>query len=358
MYVLFVRREDRKCFYQKTASAACPEGFVEKNKYHFYSLNIDDDIGRVTFDYLGMDGARVQPTIRTMRDIVDLNFQRGCRPEAFRSALTDGSVNPEDAACSMNVYQDYFDKQDLQWDILKKDIGDPKEINEPNWRSYPSGHVEALMMADFPEQAKFQANSNIGRRDSVAHDKAEYYVAGCIGQVQAGSGDAFDWLGSLRTNPPPAGFVDRDSAFCGGKAKGSCESKTEQRCIEQRDDNAAWTVSDGCLPGRRPGNTNQSLGNLRYKGEGRGTGGNTAYFRGSQRFCERQTEGMGGTKFIRHNFRKDANSEGGEYGVTKRTTIPLQKGTATIRVPTTRSNAPAASALEHTCKVRRRKTIT
>lgn len=307
--------DDKACAYEKTSSAACPEGFIDKNKYNFYSLNLDDDIGRVTFDYLGKDGAREQPGIRTMRDIVDLNFQRGCRPETFRGHDGMPSDVPSDhKVCSMNIYQDYFDKQDTQWDVLKVDVGDSDKVDQPNWRNYPSGHVGMAVMADFPSQGKFQANSNIGRRDSVANDRAEYYVAGCIGQVQAGTGDAFDWMSNVRRNPPPAGFVDRDTAFCGKKEAGTCENTTEQRCIEQRDGNAVWNSAYGCLPGRRPGNTSQSLGNLRYKGEDQGSGGNEAYFSGSQRFCERWTEGSGGAKFIRHNFRKDSDSEGGEYG--------------------------------------------
>ena len=307
--------EDKVCAYEKTSSAACPEGFIDKDKYNFYSLNLDDDIGRVTFDYLGKDGAREQPSIRTMRDIVDLNFQRGCRPETFRGHDSMPSDVPSDhKVCSMNIYQDYFDKQDTQWDVLELDVGESDHISDPNWRNYPSGHVGMLVMADMPSERQFQANSNIGRRDSVANDRAEYYVAGCIGQVQAGTGDAFDWMSNLRRNPPPAGFVDRDTAFCGKKEASTCENTTEQRCIEQRDANAVWNSAYGCLPGRRPGNTSQSLGNLRYKGEGQGSDGNESYFSGSQRFCERWTEGSGGAKFIRHNFRKDSDSEGGEYG--------------------------------------------
>ena len=66
--------------------------------------------------------------LRHLRDVVDLDFTRGCGKKSWRDkdGLKDGSAPPQsmepgDAACSMNLYQDYYGGQDLQFDTIKED---------------------------------------------------------------------------------------------------------------------------------------------------------------------------------------------------------------------------------------------
>ena len=78
----------------------------------------------------------------------------------------------------LNIYQDYFDKQDIQWDVLKKDVGtDESHISDPNWRNYPSGHVGVVEAIDIAQENIFNMNTNAGRRERRQRT-FEYYVGG------------------------------------------------------------------------------------------------------------------------------------------------------------------------------------
>ena len=219
-----------------------------------------------------------------------------------------------------------------------KGCGESNEMNNPNWRNYPSGHVGPEVAMDFPSQSKFHANSNIGRRDSVANDRAEYYVAGCVGQVQMSDGDAFDWMSNLRKNPPPAGFVDRDSAYCAGNEKGHCENTTEQRCIEQRSDNAIWTAPKGCLPGRRLETREPEFRQPEVRGRDRGSDGNEAFFSEEVRdFVKGRRRVWEAPSSFGHTSQRLGLGGWGVRWETEKTTTKPSLDTATIRETTMRS---------------------
>ena len=355
----------KNCYWEKTESASCPEGF-EEDTYNFHSLDLSDGVGMVTFDQVGQPGSRQEPSLRTMRDVVDFGFTRGCLEGSFRGSSSTSHGNASDKnVCSMNLYQDFYGGEDLQMksggllanEMLGNNPGDAdwnRLKKEPSWRNYPSGHIGAMwtFSGENVEEAKFHRNSNIARRaGTVAHPKSEYFLAGCIGQPQAGEDDGFDWFGKLRplasSNEPagPDGFVDytdqktddvKTTACTGITDKDTCDATPG--CLSNTTGGMAWNSRSSCISGLTSGQDKHTFGNVKIEGEAKASneGGSTGiaqtsepYFSDSSKYCKRNTETQG-EKFSRQYVRRDSNVPTAVYDESSTSTdkhaYPTQAG--------------------------------
>lgn len=338
----------KNCYWEKTSSASCPEGF-EADTCNFHSLDLSDGVGMVTFDQIGQPGSQQEPSLRTLRDVVDFGFQRGCLEKSFRnSSDTDHGNASDQKVCSMNVYQDFYGGEDLQMRdkdglLAQEMLGEnPSSAdwnrlkNQPSWRNYPSGHIGMMwtIAGENVEEGKFHRNTNIARRaGTVAHPKSEYFIAGCIGQPQWDDGDEYDWLAKLRpvadsnADGGPGGFVDYTDQRVDTEKPKPCSQITDKDLCAQTNgcivntQSSLWnTEKKGCISGLTSATDSHTFGNVKLEGTGKASndGGSTGiaqtaepFFADSASYCKRNTE-LKGEKFSRQYVRKDS-AIGNEY---------------------------------------------
>ena len=257
------------------------------------------------------------PDIRSMRDVVDLDYTRGCEDLTWRDKRAPkGGGNPpqemeaSDAACSMNLFQDYYGGKDLQYDVIEKDTkeflnlaGDATRASKggPNFR---------------PSDASFELDSNDYRRGgSVAHAKSEYFVTGCIGggankgkrlndkdQTAAGFMDY--------TNIRP--LIDGTGEMCRSRS-GQCKG-ADGYCI------FIGSGEEGCKSGLHD-EASHSIGNLYFGGTD--SGPSDTYYRNTSLYCDRGDDIMHGNpqvarQYVRNEYLGDKSGNADPDPETRR----------------------------------------
>ena len=211
--------------------------------------------------------------IRHIRDIVDLDYTRGCSKKTWRSVDGNGrapaEMDPDDKACSMNLYQNYYGKEDLQHSMLHGDT--TKRVKNEN---------------DRPSAERFHADSNAFRRGhTVASEKAEYYVSGCQGgdfNVGGKLNDAGAAAKGYMNYTEVQGFMEGEGKMCSERPGNNCSGK-DNRCIQ-------GGLQGNCKPGLHDG-ASHSIGNL-FFGDDDKKGPNNTYVRSSSNFCDRDQRSL------------------------------------------------------------------
>ena len=210
----------------------------------------------------------------------------------------------------MNLYQDYYGGQDLQFENPIRSEQDVNRVGNVNER---------------PSDQRFQLDSNVYRRgNTVAHPKAEYYISGCIG----GDDNAGSKLNDADAAAP--GFMNYTNIA-------PVVNGTGERCQDRDDDQCEGTDSH-CIKGLtetmcKPGlynDASHSIGNLYFGSDAAGPF--DTYVKSNSKYCDRldNVTGMNpqvARHYVRDSYKGDKGADGADPEWETRRACCLGAGT-------------------------------